>query len=140
ERFVSEDLAEFAYEDAPLPIEEGQTISQPLMVALMIEALQVKPTDRALEIGAGSGYAAAVLSRVAKEVYAVERFQTLADLARQRMRQLGYSNVQVLCGDGTLGWPEHAPYDAIMVSAGGPDAPESLPRQLAIGGRLAIPV
>lgn len=140
ERFVPDELAEFAYEDAPLPIEEGQTISQPLIVALMIEALQVKAEDRALEIGAGSGYAAAVLSRVAKEVYAVERFQTLADLARRRMSQLGYTNVQVLCGDGTLGWPEHAPYDVIMVSAGGPDVPESLLRQLAIGGRLVIPV
>lgn len=140
EQFVPGDLAEFAYEDAPLPIEEGQTISQPLIVALMIEALEVKPGDRALEIGAGSGYAAAVLSRVAREVFAVERFESLAKLARQRMQRLGYKNVQILCGDGTLGWPEHAPYDAIMVSAGGPEVPESLRQQLAIAGRLVIPV
>ena len=140
EEFVPEGLAEFAYEDAPLPIEESQTISQPFIVALMIEALEVKPTDRALEIGAGSGYAAAVLGRVAREVYAVERFDSLAALAQGRMQKLAYSNVHVLCGDGTRGWPEHAPYDVIMVSAGGPEVPESLLQQLAMGGRLIIPV
>jgi protein-L-isoaspartate(D-aspartate) O-methyltransferase len=140
ERFVPDNLVEFAYEDVPLPIEEGQTISQPLIVATMIEALELEPGDRALEIGAGSGYAAAVLSRVADEVYAVERFETLANLARTRMKRLGYDNVHILCGDGTLGWPEHAPYAGIMVSAGGPAVPESLLRQLAIGGRLVIPV
>jgi protein-L-isoaspartate(D-aspartate) O-methyltransferase len=140
EEFVPPDLAEFAYEDAPLPIDEGQTISQPLIVALMIEALEVKPTDRALEIGAGSGYAAAVLSRVAGEVYAVERHASLADQARKRMDRLGYGNVHILAADGTLGWPGHAPYDAILVSAGGPEIPRSLREQLAVGGRLVIPV
>ncbi|MGH7241884.1 MAG: protein-L-isoaspartate(D-aspartate) O-methyltransferase [Phycisphaerales bacterium] len=140
EEFVSEGLEEFAYEDSPLPIEEGQTISQPLIVALMIEALEVKPGDRALEIGAGSGYAAAVLSRVAREVFAVERFESLAAMANARMKRLGYNNVRILRGDGTLGWPEYAPYDVIMVSAGGPEVPESLLKQLAVGGRLVIPV
>jgi protein-L-isoaspartate(D-aspartate) O-methyltransferase len=140
EEFVPRELAEFAYDDAPLPIEESQTISQPFIVAVMIEALEVRPTDRALEIGAGSGYAAAVLGRVAREVFAVERFESLARLAGRRMERLEYDNVHILCGDGTLGWPEHAPYDVIMVSAGGPEVPQSLLDQLAIGGRLVIPV
>jgi len=140
EVFVPDNLSEFAYEDSPLPIEEGQTISQPMIVALMVEALQLKPSDRALEIGAGSGYAAAVLSRVIREVYAVERFDSLAEHARERMRRLGYENVHIRCGDGTLGWKEHAPYDAILVSAGGPEVPETLLQQLVIGGRLIIPV
>jgi len=140
ERFVPEHLAEFAYEDSPLPIDEGQTISQPFVVALMIDALDLLPGDRVLEIGAGSGYAAAVLSRIAAEVFAVERHASLADLARTRMEAIGYDNVRILCGDGTLGWPEHAPYDAILVSAGGPSVPQSLLEQLAIGGRLIIPV
>ena len=140
EAFVPPELAEFAYEDAPLPIEEGQTISQPLIVALMVEALQLQPEDRVLEIGAGSGYAAAVLSRVAAEVYAVERFESLAARAQERMVGLGYDNVHIHCADGTLGWARHAPYQAIMVSAGGPEVPESLLQQLDIGGRLVIPV
>ena len=140
ERFVPETLAEFAYEDSPLPIEEGQTISQPYIVALMIEALHLGPDDRVLEIGAGSGYAAAVLSRIAAEVYTVERHPLLAELARQRNAELGYHNVRVLCGDGTLGWEEHAPYDAIVVAAGGPEVPDSLLQQLKNGGRLVIPV
>jgi protein-L-isoaspartate(D-aspartate) O-methyltransferase len=140
ELFVPEAMSEFAYEDAPLPIEEGQTISQPYIVAVMIEALELQPGDRVLEIGAGSGYAAAVLSRVVREVFAVERHASLAGLARGRAQRLGYENVQVLHGDGTLGWPEHAPYDAIVVAAGGPEIPESLLEQLRIGGRLIIPV
>lgn len=140
ERFVPESVVEFAYEDAPLPIEEGQTISQPFIVALMTSALELKPTDRVLEIGAGSGYAAAVLGRIARSVYAVERYESLASLAAKRMADLGYDNVTVQCGDGTLGWPAHAPYDAILVSAGGPEVPQSLLDQLAIGGRLVIPV
>lgn len=140
ERFVPEELGEFAYEDSPLPIEEGQTISQPYIVALMIEALRLGPDDRVLEIGAGSGYAAAVLSRIAGKVYTVERHPQLAELARQRNAELGYDNVRVLCGDGTLGWEEHAPYDAIVVAAGGPEIPDSLLQQLKIGGRLVIPV
>ena len=109
EQFVPEDVLEFAYEDSPLPIEEGQTISQPFIVALMIEALELKTSDRVLEIGAGSGYASAVLSRIASEVYAVERHEVLADLARERAERLGYDNVSVLCGDGSLGWSTYSP-------------------------------
>jgi protein-L-isoaspartate(D-aspartate) O-methyltransferase len=138
--FVPPAAAEFAHEDTPLPIEEGQTISQPYVVALMAAALKLTPRDRALEIGAGSGYAAAVLSRIAAEVYAIERHAALAELASRRMKDLGFDNVHVLHGDGTLGWPEHAPYDAILVSAGGPSVPQALRAQLAIGGRLVIPV
>lgn len=140
ERFVEDRLADFAYDDSPLPIEEGQTISQPLVVAVMAEALSLGRDDRVLEIGAGSGYAAAVLSRIAAEVYGVERHGTLARLAQQRADSLGYSNIEIMEGDGTLGWSEHAPYDAILVSAGGPDVPPTLLSQLAPGGRLVMPV
>ena len=140
EIFVPERLHEFAYDDTALPIEEEQTISQPYIVALMAEALEIGPDDRVLEVGAGSGYAAAVLSRLAKEVYAIERHASLAELARERMRKLDYTNVHVVHGDGTLGWPEHAPFDAIGVAAGGPDVPPALQNQLAIGGRLVIPI
>ncbi|SHK67524.1 protein-L-isoaspartate(D-aspartate) O-methyltransferase [Marinobacter antarcticus] len=140
EVFVGLDLAEFAYDDSPLPIDEGQTISQPYIVALMTEAMQLKPGDKVLEIGSGSGYAAAILSRIVKQVYTVERHRGLANLARERLSKLGYDNVSVLCGDGTLGWAEHAPFDAIVVTAGGPVVPRSLTRQLVIGGRLVIPV
>ena len=140
EMFVPPSAAEFAYDDTPLPIEEGQTISQPYVVALMAEALELTPRDRVLEIGAGSGYAAAVLSRIVAEVYAIERHAALAESASRRMRNLGYDNVHILHGDGTLGWPEHAPYDAIVVAAGGPSVPEALRAQLAVGGRLVIPV
>jgi len=138
--FVPPSAAEFAYEDTPLPIEEGQTISRPYVVALMADALKLTRRDRVLEIGAGSGYAAAVLSRIAAEVYAIERHAALAELASGRMKDLGFDNVHVVHGDGTLGWPEHAPYDAILVSAGGPSVPDALRAQLAIGGRLVIPV
>lgn len=140
EAFVPERLAELAYDDTPLPIEEEQTISQPYVVAAMAEALGLGPDDRVLEVGAGSGYAAAVLSRIACEVWAIERHQALADLAQRRMEKLGYQNVHVRKGDGTLGWPEHAPYDAIVVAAGGPEVPPALIDQLASGGRLVIPV
>jgi len=140
EVFVPERLHEFAYDDTALPIEEEQTISQPYIVALMAEALEIGPDDRVLEVGAGSGYAAAVLSRIAREVYAIERHVALAELARERMRRLGYANVHIIHGDGTLGWPEHAPYDAIAVAAGGPDVPPALRSQLAPGGRLVIPI
>ncbi|MDX1570400.1 MAG: protein-L-isoaspartate(D-aspartate) O-methyltransferase [Xanthomonadales bacterium] len=140
EAFVSEEMAEFAYEDAPLPIQDEQTISQPYIVALMAEALELGPGDRVLEIGAGSGYAAAVLSRIADEVFAIERHERLAELAQERCRRLGYDNVHVLHGDGTRGWPEKAPFHAITVAAGGPRIPESLREQLADGGRLVIPV
>lgn len=139
EKFVGVDLAEFAYDDTPLPIEEGQTISQPYIVAAMTEALQLEPDDKVLEIGAGSGYAAAVLSRIAKQVYTIERHRALAHQAQERLDDLDYDNAEVLVGDGTLGWPEHAPYDAIIVTAGGPEPPRSLIEQLAIGGRLVIP-
>ncbi|HKV08141.1 MAG TPA: protein-L-isoaspartate(D-aspartate) O-methyltransferase [Thermoanaerobaculia bacterium] len=140
ERFVPERLAEFAYEDTPLPIANEQTISQPYVVALMAEALELTPRDRVLEIGAGSGYAAAVLGRIAREVWAVERHESLACEAAERLAALGYGNVHVVWGDGTLGWPEHAPYDAIVVAAGGPEVPPALLDQLAPGGRLVIPV
>ncbi len=140
EEFVPTDLVEFAYSDSPLPIAASQTISQPYIVALMTAALELKPDDRVLEVGAGSGYAAAVLAEIAADVYTIERHKILADTARSRLEQLGYRNIQVLFGDGTLGWPEHAPFDAIVVAAGGPDVPEHLKKQLAIGGRLVIPV
>ncbi|HSO33509.1 MAG TPA: protein-L-isoaspartate(D-aspartate) O-methyltransferase, partial [Labilithrix sp.] len=138
--FLPAELAEFAYEDAPLPIGEGQTISQPYIVAVTVEALGLRGDERVLEIGTGSGYAAAVLGRLAKEVYTVERLESLASTARDRLARLGFDNVHVRCADGSLGWPEHAPYDAIAVAAGGPRVPESLLSQLAIGGRLVIPV
>jgi protein-L-isoaspartate(D-aspartate) O-methyltransferase len=140
EAFLPPDMAEFAYRDTPLPIAAGQTISQPYIVAFTIEALGLRGGERVLEIGTGSGYAAAVLSRIAKEVYTVERLEPLASEARERLARFGYRNVHVLCGDGTLGWPEHAPYDAIAVAAGGPEIPKALLSQLAPGGRLVIPV
>lgn len=140
EEFVDEEMVELAYEDSPLPIPEGQTISQPYIVAYMIEALELSATDRVLEIGTGSGYAAAVLSRIVATVYTVERLGGLASSARQRLEMLGYTNIVVHEGDGTLGWPEHAPYDAIVVTAGAPQVPKPLRDQLAIGGRLVIPV
>jgi protein-L-isoaspartate(D-aspartate) O-methyltransferase len=123
EAFLPSELSEFAYEDTPLPIAGGQTISQPYIVALMIESVEPKAGDRALEIGTGSGYAAAVLSRVVSDVYTVERHKQLAKLASERLSDLGYKNVKVLHADGTLGWAEHAPYDVILVTAGGPKYP-----------------
>jgi len=140
EAFLPPELEEFAYSDAPLPIERGQTISQPYIVALMAAAARLRPADRVLEVGTGSGYAAAVLGRIAHEVYTIERHEELATMAAERLTRLGFGNVWVLHGDGTLGWPEHAPYDAIVVAAGGPKVPEALLEQLAPGGRLVIPV
>jgi protein-L-isoaspartate(D-aspartate) O-methyltransferase len=140
ERFIPDNLQKYAYEDAPLPVDAGQTISQPFVVALMVEALELTEEDRVLEIGAGSGYAAAVLGQIAREVYAVEWHPSLAEQAERRVKSLGYDNVHIRCGDGTLGWQEHAPYDAIVVAAGGPKVPETLREQLALGGRLVIPV
>jgi protein-L-isoaspartate(D-aspartate) O-methyltransferase len=140
ERFVPARHHDLAYEDAPLPIEEGQTISQPYIVALMAEAARIQPTDRVLEVGAGSGYATAVLSRLAKDVHGIEWHQALASLATARLEALDYENAHVMHGDGTLGWPDRAPFDAIIVSAGGPDVPHAMLGQLAIGGRLVIPV
>ena len=140
EKFLPEELREWAYEDAPLPIAEGQTISQPYIVAMMTEALDLQGGEKVLEIGTGSGYAAAVLAEIAKDVYTVERIAQLAEKSAAMLANLGYHNVHVLHGDGTLGWPDHAPYDAIIVAAGGPQIPESLKAQLKIGGRLVIPV
>ncbi|MFP4277335.1 MAG: protein-L-isoaspartate(D-aspartate) O-methyltransferase [Wenzhouxiangella sp.] len=140
ERFVPRRQRDLSYRDGPLPIEAGQTISQPYIVALMAEALELEATDRVLEVGAGSGYAAAVLGRIAAEVYAIEYHDELADLAAGRMATLGYANVEITQGDGTRGWPSQAPFDAILVSAGGPDVPPTLLEQLAVGGCMVIPV
>jgi len=140
EEFVPEQLKRFAYEDSPLPIGQGQTISQPYMVAFMVEALRLAPGGRVLEIGTGSGYAAAILSRIASDVFTIEIVEELAKSAGPRLRKLGYNNIQVKQGDGTMGWPEHSPYDGILVSAGAPDVPEPLVEQLAVGGMLVIPV
>jgi protein-L-isoaspartate(D-aspartate) O-methyltransferase len=140
ETFVPEHLHEFTYEDSALPIEAGQTISQPYIVARMVELTEIKPGDTVLEVGAGSGYAAAVMSRMANRVFAIERHEELAKLAAARLQRLGYGNVEIICADGTKGWIDEAPYQAIIVSAGGPRVPEALKQQLAIGGRLVIPV
>ena len=140
EHFVWPSYREYAYKDGPLPIPADQTISQPYIVALMISLLRLKSTDRVLEIGAGSGYAAAVLSRIARQVYAVERHEKLVQYARDCLARLNYDNIHLHHGDGTLGWPEHAPYDAIIVAAGGPAIPPALRDQLAIGGRMVIPI
>jgi protein-L-isoaspartate(D-aspartate) O-methyltransferase len=140
EIFVPESLREFAYEDSALPIEAGQTISQPYIVALMIAAAEIQPGDRVLEIGAGSGYAAAVMSRIAERVYAIERIDELTRLAAERLNRLGYDNVELRTGDGTRGWPEAAPFDAILAAAGGPAIPQTLKKQLDVGGRLVMPV
>lgn len=140
EEFVAHDLRAHAYEDGPLPIPEGQTISQPYIVALMAQALGIRSGDRVLEVGAGSGYAGAVLGRIAAEVYAVEIHGALAREARNRMTALEYNNVHVIEADGSRGLAEHAPYDAISVAAGGADISEDLLRQLRVGGRLVMPV
>jgi len=140
ERFLPEHLAEFAYEDSPLPIKAGQTISQPYIVAFMTEALALHGGERVLEIGTGSGYAAAILCEIAGEVYTIEFIEDLAKSAASILADLDYNNVHVMHGDGSLGWPEHAPYDGIVVAAGGPEVPESLKQQLKIGGRLVIPI
>lgn len=140
EKFVPSELAEFAYHDAPLPLAAQQTISQPYVAALMISALQLQPDDRVLEVGTGSGYGAAIIAEIAAQVYSVERHKVLADSARQRLLALGYENIQILFGDGTLGWPIQAPFDAIAIAASAPEIPQALLQQLAIGGRLVIPV
>jgi protein-L-isoaspartate(D-aspartate) O-methyltransferase len=138
--FVPEELRARAYEDAPLPIGDGQTISQPYIVAAMTAALHLRPGDRVLEIGTGCGYQAAVLSRLAKEVFTVERRPELALSASARLARLGYANVHVHCGDGTLGLPEFAPFNAILVAAAAPAIPQPLLAQLAEGGRMILPV
>jgi len=140
EAFLPPEMAEFAYLDTALPIEKGQTISQPYIVALMTQALELKPSDRVLEVGTGSGYAAAVLGKIAREVYTIERHAQLAEQAARRLKCEGFDNVWVQHGDGTLGWAEHAPYDAIVVAAGGPEVPQPLLDQLAVDGRLVIPL
>jgi len=140
ETFVADGFEEFACEDRPLPIGHDQTISQPYIVALMVEAAEIRPGDRVLEIGAGSGYAAALLGHIADSVHTVERHEQLAGTARENLAKAGVENVEIHVGDGTLGWPDAAPYDAILVAAGGPSVPASLKRQLKPGGRLVIPV
>jgi protein-L-isoaspartate(D-aspartate) O-methyltransferase len=138
--FVPTALWADAYEDHPLPIEEGQTISQPYIVAIMLQHIALQPTDRVLEVGTGSGYATALLTRLCREVYSIERYTALAQKAESRLRVLGYFNVKVTVGDGSRGWPEYAPYDAILVSAAASDVPASLFEQLKEHGRMVVPV
>ncbi len=138
--FVPREFQNSAYEDAPLPIGQGQTISQPYIVALMTQLVRPTPKSKALDIGTGSGYQAAVLGELCKEVYSIEIVKPLADEARERLAELGYKNVTVRHGDGYNGWPEHAPFDAIIVAASPPEVPQPLIDQLAPGGRLVIPV
>jgi protein-L-isoaspartate(D-aspartate) O-methyltransferase len=140
EQFVAPDLAYLAYGDHPLPIAAGQTISQPFIVALMIQAAGVKAGDRVLEVGAGSGFAAAVLSRIAASVVAVERQPELVEIAAKRLARLGFDNVTIAQGDGTTGWPAEAPYDAILVAASGSHVPPALVEQLRVGGRIVMPL
>ena len=140
EAVVEAGFEDFAYQDSAMPIAQGQTISQPFIVALMIEAAEVKAGDAVLEIGAGSGYAAAVLSRIAARVSAVERSEVLARRARERLAALGYDNVEIVAGDGSGGWPGGGSFDAILVAASGPGVPPGLKAQLAPGGRLVMPV
>ena len=140
ERFLPQGQGVWAYDDAPLPIGDGQTISQPYIVAYMTEALALEGGEKVLEIGTGSGYAAAVLAEIAADVYTIERIEALATMAGTVLDDLGYANVHVRHGDGTLGWPEQAPFDGIVVTAGGPDVPDTLQHQLKIGGRLVMPV
>ncbi len=140
EAFVPEDLRHAAFRDGALPVGHGQTISQPYIVALMTDMLCLNDNSVVLEVGTGTGYQAAVLSLLARRVYTIERIQPLADAARQRLEELGYDNVETRCGDGYQGWPEHAPFDAIVVTAAAPYIPPALQEQLKPGGRMAIPV
>ncbi len=139
-RFVEEALASLAYGDLPLPIGDAQSISQPYIVALMSEALGLRGGERVLEVGTGSGYQTAVLAELAGKVYSVERVRSLADRALRLLSDLGYYNIRVRLGDGSLGWPEEGPFDAILVTAGAPQIPEALASQLSPGGRLVVPV
>lgn len=138
--FIPEDMRSLAYCDGPLPIGHGQTISQPYIVALMTELLELTGQEKVLEIGTGSGYQAAILSRLARQVYSLERHAALAQQAEKVLAQLGYDNVMVRVRNGTLGWPEHSPYEAIIITAAAPEVPQPLPDQLADGGRLVAPV
>jgi protein-L-isoaspartate(D-aspartate) O-methyltransferase len=139
-RFVPDNLRSLAYEDHPLPIGSGQTISQPYIVALMTQWAEVKPGDKVLEVGTGSGYQAAVLAELSDRVFSFELLPDLAEAARTHLRDLGYGRVQVRSGDGYQGWPEDAPFDAILVTASAPEVPPALKQQLKEGGRLVIPV
>jgi protein-L-isoaspartate(D-aspartate) O-methyltransferase len=140
EHFVLAELSDSAYADQALPIPCGQTISQPYVVAYMTEQLEVEPRQRVLEVGTGSGYQAAILSRLAREVVTVERYRTLADTARERLKTLGYANVTVIAGDGFAGAPERAPFDRIIVTAAAEEVPPALVDQLAEGGKLVMPI
>jgi protein-L-isoaspartate(D-aspartate) O-methyltransferase len=140
EAFIGSEYAHLAYGDHPLPIESGQTISQPYIVALTIDAAGIKRGDKVLEVGAGSGYAAAVIGQIATHVIAIERHHQLVELAQQRMERLGYRNVRIVEGDGTLGWPEEAPFDAIVAAASGSHVPQSWIDQLKPGGRIVMPL
>jgi protein-L-isoaspartate(D-aspartate) O-methyltransferase len=140
QKFVPEKLKDEAYDDNPLPIEEDQTISQPYIVALMTELLQLKGGEKVLEIGTGSGYQAAILAEIAKEVYTIEIIETLANSARERLLKLGYNNITVKYGDGYQGWKEYAPFDGIIVTAAPDHIPQPLIDQLKVGGRMVIPV
>lgn len=140
EEFVDEAQRQWAYDDHPLPIEAGQTISQPYIVALMMEAAEIRPADKVLEIGAGSGYAAALMSCIAREVIGIERQHDLVEVAQERLQRLGYDNVKIVEGDGTRGCPGEAPFDAILAAASGSHVPKPLVDQLAPGGRLVMPI
>jgi protein-L-isoaspartate(D-aspartate) O-methyltransferase len=140
EEFLADEYRDLAYGDHPIPIEAGQTISQPYIVALMIHAAEIKCGDRVLEVGAGSGYAAAVMSRIAGEVIAMERQTELVAVAQERMQRLGYDNVRIVEGDGTRGWPGEAPYEAILAAASGSHVPPAWVEQLTDGGRIVMPV
>jgi protein-L-isoaspartate(D-aspartate) O-methyltransferase len=140
DEFVLPEFCDRAYDDCPLPIGEGQTISQPYIVAAMLERLELKPSDRALEVGTGSGYATALLSVLCTEVFSIERHTSLAVLAEETLRRLGYNNVRVRVGDGSLGWSEYAPFDAILVSAAAAEVPPALFDQLREDGRMIVPV
>jgi protein-L-isoaspartate(D-aspartate) O-methyltransferase len=138
--FIAAAYRDRAYEDHPLPIGDGQTISQPYIVAIMLEALELKPTDKVLEVGTGSGYVTALLAELAAQVYSIERHPALAAEAQRVLTTLGYTNVEIVVGDGTAGLPDYAPYDAIIVSAAGSEVPPALVSQLGEGGRMIIPV
>ena len=140
DEFVPKEFRDRAYDDSPLPIGEGQTISQPYIVAAMLERLELRASDRALEVGTGSGYATALLSVLCTEVFSIERHAALAVMAEERLRRLGFTNVKIRSGDGSLGWREHAPFDAILVSAAAAEVPQALFDQLAEGGRMIVPV
>jgi protein-L-isoaspartate(D-aspartate) O-methyltransferase len=139
-RFIPSHLWDQAYNDYPLPIGEDQTISQPYIVALMTEIMEIKDTDKVLEVGTGSGYQAAILAELAAQVFTIDRVAALLVRAEEILKSLGYTNIKSKVGDGTLGWPEEAPFDAIIVTAGAPQVPRPLTEQLALGGRLIIPV